>query len=166
MFATLFKRAEASVDSAIGDLGNRVIIAVPFLAALGFGAASLTFYVNRIYGPEIGNLIVAGAFCLLGFIITLVVKVRKQSNSSTMETANDTAASAESATASGPQSILDDETIMSVVTSAAPIILPAALRTGLKNWPIILAALAGLYVFSRSDETATDTSPDPSAKNI
>ena len=40
MFATLFKRAEATVNSAIGDLGNRVLIAIPFLAAFGFGAAS------------------------------------------------------------------------------------------------------------------------------
>jgi predicted histidine transporter YuiF (NhaC family) len=164
MFANLFKRAEASVDSAIGDLGNRVIIAIPFLAALGFGAASLTFYVTRIYGPEIGNLIVAGAFCLVGFIIALVVKVRKQSNSSAAETTNNTAAPEENA--GPPQSMLDDETIMSVMTSAAPIILPAVLRTGLKNWPIILAALAGLYVFSRSDQTAADTPTDPSAKDI
>src|SRR6185437_7341456 len=164
MFANLFKRAEASVDSAIGDLGNRVIIAIPFLAALGFGAASLTFYVTRIYGPEIGNLIVAGAFCLVGFIIALVVKVRKQSNSSAAETINSAAAPEENA--GPPQSMLDDETIMSVMTSAAPIILPAVLRTGLKNWPIILAALAGLYVFSRSDQTAADTPTDPSAKDI
>jgi hypothetical protein len=163
MFATLFKRAEATVDSAIGDLGNRVLIAIPFLAAFGFGAASLTFYVTRIYGPEIGNLIVAGAFCLVGFIIALVVKVRKQSNSSAAETIANTATPEESAGAGAQQSILDDETIMSVVTSAAPIILPAALRTGLKNWPIILAALAGLYVFSRSDQTAAETPPDPSA---
>lgn len=163
MFATLFKRAEATVDSAIGDLGNRVLIAIPFLTAIGFGAASLTFYVTRIYGPEIGNLIVAGAFCLVGCIVALVVKVRKQSNSSAAETIANTAAPEESAGTGAPQSILDDETIMSVVTSAAPIILPAALRTGLKNWPIILAALAGLYVFSRSDQTAAETPPDPSA---
>ena len=28
MFASLFKRAEASVDNAVGDLGNRIVIAV------------------------------------------------------------------------------------------------------------------------------------------
>ena len=42
MFAALFKRAEQSVDTAIGDLGNRIIITIPFLVALGFAAASLT----------------------------------------------------------------------------------------------------------------------------
>ena len=41
MFAGLFERAEASVDNAIGDLGNRVLIAIPFIAAAGFLAASL-----------------------------------------------------------------------------------------------------------------------------
>lgn len=29
---------------------------------------------NRIYGPEIGNLLAAGAFCLLGGIFTLVAR--------------------------------------------------------------------------------------------
>ena len=41
MFAKLFRRAEASVDNAIGDLFNRVVVAVLFLIAFGFAAASL-----------------------------------------------------------------------------------------------------------------------------
>ena len=60
MFANLFKRAEASVDNAIGDLGNRLVIAVPFLIATGFAAASLSMAFNKAYGAEIGNLLVAG----------------------------------------------------------------------------------------------------------
>jgi hypothetical protein len=59
-------------------------------------------------------------------------------------------------------SIFDDETVMAVVTSAAPIIVPAMLRTGLKNWPLLLSIAAGLYVISRPGETAADTSaPSP-----
>lgn len=148
MFAALFKRAEESVDSAIGDVGNRIVIAIPFLVALGFAAASLTLYVDRIYGSEIGMLIVAGAFCVLGFIVALVVKVRRRANGSAAASTNE-AAPAEEAVTTGTQSIFDDDAVMAVVSSAAPIVIPAMVRTGLKNWPILLAAAAGLYVASR-----------------
>jgi len=158
MFSALFKRAEQSVDSAIGDLGNRIVIAIPFLVALGFAAASLTLYVNRVYGPELGTLVVAGAFCLLGFFVALVVKVRRrqairrqQANAAQTTVADEAGTNEALAATAGPQSLLDDETVMAVVTSAAPIVLPAILRTGMKNWPILLAAAAGLYVVSRPE---------------
>ena len=85
MFASLFARAEASVDNAIGDLGNRVIITIPFIVAFGFAAASLSIYANRIYGAEIGNLVVAAAFVVLGGIVAIVVKVRKSSSGASSE---------------------------------------------------------------------------------
>jgi hypothetical protein len=80
MFASLFKRAEASVDNAIGDLGNRIVIAVPFLIALGFGAYSLSLTWTRFYGPEVGNLLVAAAFAVVGLIAAIVVKTRSSRN--------------------------------------------------------------------------------------
>ena len=46
--------------NAIGDLGNHLVIAVPFLIAIGFAAASLSMAFNKAYGAEIGNLLVAG----------------------------------------------------------------------------------------------------------
>lgn len=148
MFANLFHRAEATMDNAIGDLGNRVVIAIPFLVALGFASASLALALYRSYGAETGNLIVAGAFVLLGVIVALVVQARTRAR---ME-----AAAAEPPPADHPEdkaappSIFDDETLMAVVASAAPIVLPAVLRTGMKNWPLVLAAAAGLYVFSQA----------------
>src|SRR5690349_21559283 len=91
MFASLFKRAEQSVDSAIGDLGNRIIIAIPFLVALGFAAASLTLYLDHLYGSELGTLLVAIAFCLLGFIIAIVVRVRRNISASNANASDDAA---------------------------------------------------------------------------
>lgn len=166
MFAALFKRAEQSVDSAIGDLGNRIVITIPFLVALGFAAASLTLYVNRIYGPELGNLIVAGAFCVLGLIVALVVKIRRQqANASEATSTNEAAPAEEQAATTGTQSIFDDEAVMTVVSSAAPIIIPAMVRTGLKNWPILLAAAAGLYVASRPEPNSAGAQQDTSSQS-
>ncbi len=160
MFASLFKRAEASVDNAIGDLGNRVLIAIPFIAALGFIAASLSMIANEHYGPEIGNIIVAAAFVLLGSFIGLIVKAR--SSSRTIPNLEEVPPSEGSP--SPDKSIFADEQIMSIVSAAAPIVLPAMLRTATKNWPLILAAAAGLYVFSRSDNTGA--APPPSTPQV
>ncbi|WP_290983312.1 hypothetical protein [Hyphomicrobium sp.] len=151
VFASLFERAEASVDNAIGDLGNRVIITIPFIVALGFGAASLSLFVNRTYGAEVGNLIVAGVFAVLGGIIALVVKARRTARtgySAQSEAQKETAREAQPAMS---KSFFDNEQLMGIASAAAPILLPALLRTATKNWPLVLAVAAGLYVFSMSD---------------
>ncbi|MBS0249506.1 MAG: hypothetical protein JSR78_00390 [Proteobacteria bacterium] len=159
MFARLFARAEASVDNAIADLGNRVLITIPFIVAFGFAAASLSIYVNRTYGAEIGNLIVAASFVLLGGIIAIVVKIR--SSSPPVREQAETAASEEPA--EDIKSIFDNEQLMGIAATAAPIILPALLRTATKNWPLVLAVAAGLYVFSfPQDGDATQQQPQSS----
>ncbi len=89
MFAKLFRRAEASVDNAIGDLGNRVVVAVPFLIAIGFAAASLSLTLNKTYGPEVGNLLVAGVFGALGLIAALIFKMRNNSKAKAADPAAD-----------------------------------------------------------------------------
>lgn len=154
MFASLFRRAEASVDNAIADFVGRVLIALPFIVALGFGAASLSIVANRTYGPEIGNLVVAAAFVVLGVIVAIVVKFRKSPLPVVDEEPNES--SPEQTASAG--SIFDNEQMMGILSSAAPILLPALLRTATKNWPLILAVAAGLYVFSLSD-TDTDAVP-------
>ncbi len=157
MFASLFKRAEASVDSALGELGNRLLIGIPFIVAIGFAAASFSSFANRTYGPEVGNLIVAGGFVMLGFIVALIVKLRKRPGP--LPELHEEAV-AEEPPSAGP-SFLEDEKVMSIVSAAAPIVLPAMLRTATKNWPLILAAAAGLYVFSRSESAGGTTQPAP-----
>jgi hypothetical protein len=151
MFARLFQRAEATVDNAIGDLFNRLIIAVFFLIALAFATASLAITLNNAYGPELGNLLVAGIFCVLGIIAALILRPRTSSKA--IESAADETLKAEAENEISPAgSIFDDETVMAVVSSAAPVIVPAMIRTGLKNWPLLLSIAAGLYVMSRPTE--------------
>jgi len=151
MFARLFRRAEASVDNAIGDLFNRLIVAVFLLIALGFATASLAITLNNAYGPELGNLLVAGIFCVLGIIAALILRPRTSSKA--IESAADETLKAEAENEISPAgSIFDDETVMAVVSSAAPVIVPAMIRTGLKNWPLLLSIAAGLYVMSRQTE--------------
>ncbi|MBY0559756.1 hypothetical protein [Hyphomicrobium sp.] len=160
MFESLFEKAEASVENRLGELGNRVLIGIPFIAALGFAAASFSSYANRNYGPEIGNLIVAGGFVLLGFVVALVVKLRKRPIGASFEAKEEPKTEEPSKT--GP-SFLEDDKVMSIVSAAAPIVLPAMLRTASKNWPLILAAAAGLYVVSRSESAGSTPQSPPQA---
>jgi len=155
VFASLFRRAEASVDNAIGELANRILITVPFIVALGFGAASLSSFVNRMYGPEIGNLIVAAAFVVLGGLVALVVRLRRSP-----PPLDDTEPSETEEQGAAATSIFDNEQIMGLFSTAAPILLPALLRTATKNWPLILAVAGGLYVFSLSED-AEPAPPTP-----
>ncbi|HML31046.1 MAG TPA: hypothetical protein PKE16_19815 [Hyphomicrobium sp.] len=160
MFASLFARAEASVDNAIADLGNRVLITIPFVVALGFAAASLSIYANRTYGAEVGNLVVAAAFVVLGGIVALIVKLRSVRALPEQEELE--AAETEEQPAIG-KSIFDNEQLIGIVSTAAPILLPALLRTATKNWPLVLAVAAGLYVFSFSED-GDATKPPPEAQ--
>jgi hypothetical protein len=156
VFAGLFERAEASVDNAIGDLGNRILIAIPFIAAAGFLAASLWLVATRTYGPEIGNLVVAGGFLLVGCVIALIVKQRRRAPEPFIEP--EPAARTEE-TIGPTRSIFEDENVMGILSAATPVLLPALLRTATKNWPLVLAAAASFYVFSRSDAAAAPQSP-------
>jgi hypothetical protein len=157
VFASLFARAEASVDNAIGDLGNRVLITIPFIVAFGFAAASLSIYANRIYGAEVGNLVVAAAFVVLGGVIALVVKMRK---TSAVDRAEPEPPPVEEPLISA-KSIFDNEQLMGIMSTAAPILLPALLRTATKNWPLVLAVAAGVYVFSLPEDKEAGQ-PQPS----
>lgn len=157
MFASLFKKAEASVDSALIEFGYRLLIGIPFIVAIGFVAASFSSFANRTYGSEVGNLIVAGGFVMLGFIVALIVKLRKRLG---LSPDLHEEAVAEEPPGAG-SSFLEDEKVLSIMSAAAPIVLPAMLRTATKNWPLILAAAAGLYVFSRSENAGGTTQPAP-----
>lgn len=146
MFTQFFKRAEISVDNAIGDFFARFLVALSFIVAVGFAAASLSSAVNRAYGSETGNLILAAVFCALGGLIAGFLKLRNN-KPPTEPLADKQEALAEPE----PKSILDDEALMAVFTSAAPIFLPAVMRTVVRNWHILLAAAAGLYIFSKQN---------------
>ena len=162
MFASLFARAEASVDNAIADLGNRVLITVPFLVAFGFAAASLSMFVNRTYGAEVGNLIVAASFVMLGGIVALVVKLRRTKTSPTQ--VEEQRVPHEEEQLGAAKSIFDNEQLMGIASAAAPILLPALLRTATKNWPLVLAVAGGLYVFSLSgdgSQSQSQAEPQP-----
>ncbi len=162
MFGMLFKRAQATVDRAIDGLVNRAIVAIPFLVAAGFGTAALALRLNREYGPETGSLILAGGFAFLGLLAALVMRGRSEAAPQGEEatepapgpgaTAADTAEAPDLAGA-------DRELMMAALTSAAPIAIPALVRTIGRNLPLVAAVAAAAFIISRDGPASSALEP-------
>lgn len=165
MFRMLFRRAQATVDRAIDGLMLRVIVAIPFLIAAGFGTAALAIWLNREYGPETGSLILAGGFAALGVIIALIVRARSEVPAEGQGSPDaETTSAPESAEAAGAQDFsgVDRELIMAALTSAAPLAIPAIVRTIGRNLPLVAAVAAAVLIISRDDQgSSSSTALEP-----
>lgn len=162
MFAMLFRRAQATVDRAIDGLVNRAIVAIPFLIAAGFGTAALALRLNREFGPETGSLILAGGFAFLGLLAALVMRGRSEAPLEGEEAAEpaQSPGAAAADTAEAPDLAgADRELIMAALTSAAPIAIPAVVRTIGRNLPLVAAVAAAAFIISRDGPASTALEP-------
>ena len=161
MFGFLFRRAQATVDRAVDSIVHRIIIAIPFLIAGGFGTAALALRLNREYGPETGSLILTGGFIALGLVVALIIRARSEApaegNGVTEEA--QTQASAAAGAAAPEISNTDRELIMAALTSAAPIALPALVRTVGRNLPLLAAVAAAAFIISRDGQSSAALEP-------
>lgn len=158
MFGSLFRRAQATVDNAIGQIVDRAIVAIPFLVAAGFGTAAVAIRLNREFGPETASLVMAAAFAVIGMLTALIVHLRAEAPAAAAENdgeaaAPETAADAEETATSD----IDRELVMAALTTAAPIAVPAVLRTVGRNLPLVAALAAAVFVIARDNgNTGTD----------
>lgn len=159
IFSRLLNRAQASVDSAIDNAVNRVLIAIPFLIAAGFATAALAHRLTREFGMETGNLMIAGMFAVVGAILAGILRTRSPASAddtaSEPEALRSDAAESETGAAFGDA---DRELMMAALTSAAPIAIPALLRFVVRNLPLVLAIFGALFVMTRqsTDQPASD----------
>ena len=160
MFGFLFRRAQATVDRAVDNIVHRIIIAIPFLIAGGFGTAALTLWLNREYGAETASLILAGGFVALGLVAWLVFRPRTEAAPESSGAAEEPAQASAAASTEGPDfSNTDRELIMAALTSAAPIALPAIVRTIGRNLPLVAAVAAAAFIISRDGQSGSALQP-------
>lgn len=157
MLQSLIKRAEATVENTIAGMLVRVLVAIPFLVAAGFGTAALANYVYASLGVAMGNLVLAGIFCLVGLIGAAIVAVR--SRAPEREASINSGVSGQS----GPPEekplfeSMDRDVVAAVVSAVGPVALPFVLRSLMRNLPLVAAVAAAGFVLSRSgEETAKD----------
>ncbi len=160
MFGFLFRRAQATVDRAVDNIVHRIIIAIPFLIAGGFGTAALTLWLNREYGAETASLILAGGFAVLGLVAWLIFRPHAAAPAESSGTAEEPVQASAAASAEGPDfSGADRELIMAALTSAAPIALPAIVRTIGRNLPLVAAVAAAAFIISRDGQGSSALQP-------
>lgn len=160
MFGFLFRRAQATVDRAVDGIVHRIIIAIPFLIAGGFGTAALALRLNREYGPETTSLILAGGFAALGLLAVLVFRTRSEAPLEADGASEEPSQASAAVGAEGPDlSNNDRELIMAALTSAAPIALPALVRTVGRNLPLLAAVAAAAFIISRDGQSSAALEP-------
>lgn len=166
MFAALLKSAQASVDSAIGQAVNRMVIAVPFVVATAFATAALYLRLERAYGAETASLILAGMFAAAGLLTVLLSgrsaapRVEALVEDARSETAGTDAPNA----AAAPISSVDKELLLAALTTAAPIALPSIVRGVLRNLPLVAVIVAVILMFlSNSTQEGEATPADPNS---
>jgi hypothetical protein len=155
MLQSLFRRAEAKVDDVIAQMLARVAIALPFVIAAGFGTAALAIALYANFGLVIGNLILAGVFCVVGLIVAAVVAIRQRAADE-----DELAASTAAAPEGGGQQeearlfdVVDREVMGAVASAVAPFALPVILRPVMRNLPLVAAIAAAGFVLTRKPET-------------
>lgn len=150
MFGSLFRRAQATVDNAIGQIVNRAIVAIPFLVAAGFGTAAIAMRLNRELGPETASLVLAGAFAVLGILTAIVVFSRQERPTvASGEPGGEATNSETMAGADATMADVDRELLMAALTTAAPVAIPGLLRTLGRNLPLVAAVAAAAFLIAR-----------------
>lgn len=78
MFRGLINDAKSAAGSLIAKYLARASVAVPFVAALGFATAAITFMLVDRFGAIAAYWIVASGFTVIGLFATLLVTVKEQ----------------------------------------------------------------------------------------
>ena len=165
MFGFIVKRAQATVDNAIGQVINGMLVALPLLVAGGFGTAVLLRYLDRTYGTDAAYLILACGFGALSLVGLLVMNLRARARAVDPASVEGDERSEEPGPIEqlGSMSKTDRELLMSALATAGPYALPGVLRVVLRNLPLILAVLAAAFVLTRpaaSEMTDGEIQPD------
>jgi hypothetical protein len=152
MFSALFRRAQATVDNAIDDVLNRILIVTPFLIAIGFATAALGLRLTREFGAEVANLFLAGLFVALGLIVALVVHLRKSPPLADEPSAE--AAETDVNNDDAAMRAVDRELLSAVLTSATPLVLPRFLPMLMRNLPLLAVIVASLFILLQPSAAA------------
>jgi hypothetical protein len=157
MFGAIFRRAQATVDNAIADAVNRVLVIVPFAVALGFATAGLAIRLQREIGPEMTDWMLGGGFLGLGLIVAFVARMRTPRPAAVVAAAEPQAiAASDAAVDDVGLGAADRELLLKALAAGAPIALPLVLRAALRNLPLF--AIVAIAWFILSQPGADDSS--------
>ncbi len=154
MFEGLVTRAQRSVDTLVSKYVTRMIVAVPFLVALGFGTAAASVKLTEAYGSTVAHAIMAASFAGLGLVAAIAIAL---SGSRAVPASAEQADSTQQETATGAaskDSALTPELLLTVLGAAGPAAISPLVRLVVRNLPVVLLALIlGYVLFSERKST-------------
>ena len=158
----LYRKAQATVDNAIAQLVWGLLMVVPLLVAVGFTTAAASNYLNRLYEPEIANLIIAGVYTLIAAVMAIMYALRKPETAASEEAKAQEQAAADSAESGEEQdqsySSVDRDLMMAALTSAAPYAIRPVIGTLFRNLPVVLAVGVAAFVLTRATQAEAEAS--------
>jgi len=184
IIGTLTDKARATVDHMIAQLAGRAVVGLAFVVGAGFVTASASSYLDRRFGAEVGNLVLAGVFFAIGVAALLVVSIRSASAKRTgvvqevneirhkaedlRESIQDTLAERIRAISSG-LSNADRDLVKAALAALGPLAFPGAigaagrlgrvlLRLALRNLPLVIFVVLLAYLMTRPAEPARTSS--------
>lgn len=164
MFRALFRQAQVTMEASIHQVVERIWIAVPFVIAAGFAAASLTIRLVHDYGAERASLAMALLFAVLGLIVAAILSRPRAPVDPEAVVAEEMAR--EQAKGEAPReastaglSVSESELLMAALASALPMAVPHIMRALLRNLPLIAAVATAAFVVSRPSNADHGSAP-------
>lgn len=178
MFGAFFRQAQATVESSVGYAVDRASMVVPFIIAAAFAVAALCLKLTRELGGELGMLVMAVLFVVIGLIVTAVQAARGS------RAAVDPQPSIEAAPNVNPPSLesgqpaslssVDKELLAAMagaigpaaIPQLVPMVLPRLISLLLRNLPLVAAIGVAMFVLSRDSAGPQGTSGERPADGI
>lgn len=155
MFESVIQRAQAGIHNAVDTMLGKVVAMVPFVIAFGFAIAALSSWLYREIGIELGNLVMAVIFAVIGLVGYAYASADGPQSLTAGEGYAETAPlSGETVETpkTGQWTDVEKEMAAALLSVAAPSAAPALLRLVLRNLPLVLAILAAVFVMTRQTE--------------
>lgn len=160
MFDSVIRHAKATVETSIGQIVDRTIVAVPFIVAAGFLTTALAAWLIDTYGVATGSLIVGVVFLVVGGIVAALMPNRTVEKAEAQMASEDYVNRASSADADpdgGMWSETEKDVLKAALAASAPHAVPIVLRLVMRNLPIIAAALGAFFIMTRSSAAERPT---------
>ncbi len=158
MLQSILVRAQRSIDSLATKYILRLVAAVPFAIAAGFGTAAAAIKLSDVYDPLTAYTILAVAFAGLGLVVMAAIAVATQSPAEVpVEEAETVAAEPLAAATDVPNARL----ALAAFGALGPAGLSKALGLLARNLPLVAGVLVLAYLMLAEAADRDRVAPDP-----
>lgn len=156
MLQAIVERAQRAIDTLVSKYVTRVVVAVPFVIALGFGTAAASVKLTELYGNLVAHTVLAATFAAAGLAAAAAIALSGPAPVAVVSeetTGQATVAEEASEAATGPES----ELLLSAIGALGPAAMPGLLRFLLANVPLLVGVAVLAYLLFSEEPATGDT---------